>query len=57
MIVDWQNDPIKENLLHVDLKRIDLTKRIAREGSGAHAGEPKGVKLQGGIARSDHPRN
>ena len=28
MIVDWQNDPVKEYLLHVDLKRIDLTKRI-----------------------------
>src|ERR1700753_2994011 len=28
MIIDWQNDPIKESLLHVDLKRIDLTKRI-----------------------------
>src|ERR1017187_4723654 len=28
MIVDWQKDPIKETLLHVDLKRIDLTKRI-----------------------------
>ena len=28
MIVDWQYDPIKDNLLHVDLKRIDLTKRI-----------------------------
>src|SRR4051794_38854591 len=28
MIVDWQNDPIKDNLLHVDLKRIDLTARI-----------------------------
>ena len=36
MVVDWQNDPIKDNLLHVDLKRIDLTKRIAREGAGAH---------------------
>ena len=29
MIVDWQYDPVKENLLHVDLKRIDLTKRLA----------------------------
>ena len=29
MIVDWQRDPVKETLLHVDLKRIDLTKRIA----------------------------
>ncbi len=28
MIVDWQNDPITEALLHVDLKRIDLTQRI-----------------------------
>jgi large subunit ribosomal protein L25 len=26
MIVDWQHDPVKENLLHVDLKRIDLSK-------------------------------
>ena len=24
MIVDWQNDPIKENILHIDLKRIDI---------------------------------
>ena len=22
MVVDWQNDPIKEYLLHVDLKRV-----------------------------------
>ena len=28
MIVDWQHDPVKGNLLHVDLKRIDLTRRI-----------------------------
>jgi large subunit ribosomal protein L25 len=49
MIVDWQNDPIKEHLLHVDLKRIDLTKRI-RVQVPVHAhGDPKGVKLQGGL--------
>lgn len=49
MIVDWQRDPIKENLLHVDLKRIDLTRRI-RVKVGMHViGEPKGVKLQGGL--------
>src|SRR5690349_15448874 len=28
MIVDWLDDPIKDTLLHVDLKRIDLSKRI-----------------------------
>jgi len=49
MIVDWQHDPIKENLLHVDLKRIDLTKRIAVKVPVVTQGDPKGVKLQGGI--------
>jgi large subunit ribosomal protein L25 len=49
MIVDWQHDPIKENLLHVDLKRIDLTKRIAVKVAVVTQGDPKGVKLQGGI--------
>jgi large subunit ribosomal protein L25 len=49
MIVDWQNDPIKENLLHIDLKRIDLAKKL-RVKVPVHAlGEPKGVKLQGGL--------
>ncbi len=49
MIVDWQHDPIKENLLHVDLKRIDLTKRIVVKVPVVTQGDPKGVKLQGGI--------
>jgi large subunit ribosomal protein L25 len=49
MIVDWQHDPIKENLLHVDLKRIDLTKRITVKVPVVTLGDPKGVKLQGGI--------
>ncbi len=49
MIVDWQYDPIKDNLLHVDLKRIDLAKRIAVKVPVLTVGDPKGVKLQGGI--------
>jgi large subunit ribosomal protein L25 len=49
MIVDWQNDPVRENLLHVDLKRIDLAKRNAFKVRVHTAGEPKGVKLQGGL--------
>ncbi|HLJ47692.1 MAG TPA: 50S ribosomal protein L25 [Bryobacteraceae bacterium] len=49
MIVDWQTDPIKENILHVDLKRIDLTKRIAVKIPIHTTGEPKGVKIQGGL--------
>jgi large subunit ribosomal protein L25 len=49
MIIDWQNDPVKSNLLHVDLKRIDLTKRITVKIPVHTTGEPKGVKLQGGL--------
>jgi len=49
MIVDWQNDPIKEYLLHVDLKRIDLSARIRVKVPVHTLGDPKGVKLQGGL--------
>ncbi len=49
MVVDWQNDPIKDNLLHVDLKRIDLSQRITVKVPVITQGEPKGVKLQGGL--------
>jgi large subunit ribosomal protein L25 len=49
MIVDWQHDPVKENLLHVDLKRIDLTKRLVVKVPVVTQGDPKGVKLQGGL--------
>ncbi len=49
MIVDWQNDPIKDTLLHVDLKRIDLTARIRVKVPVVTVGDPKGVKIQGGL--------
>jgi large subunit ribosomal protein L25 len=49
MIVDWQNDPIKGRLLHIDLKRIDLTKRITVKVPVHTTGDPKGVKIQGGL--------
>ena len=49
MIIDWQYDPIKDSLLHVDLKRIDLTKRIIVKVPVITHGDPKGVKLQGGL--------
>ncbi len=49
MIVDWQNDPVKDTLLHVDLKRIDLSKRIQVKVRVQTTGEPKGVKIQGGL--------
>ncbi len=48
MIVDWLHHPVKENLMHVDLLRIDLAKRIAVKVPVHTSGDPKGVKLQGG---------
>jgi large subunit ribosomal protein L25 len=48
MVVDEQYDPVKSNLLHVDLKRIDLEKRIKVAVPVRVTGEAKGIKLQGG---------
>ncbi len=49
MVVDQQVDPIKGTLLHADLKRIDLTKRIRVSVPVHTEGEPAGVKVQGGL--------
>ena len=49
MVVDQQVDPVRGTLLHADLKRIDLTKRIRVTVPVHTEGEPKGVKVQGGL--------
>jgi len=49
MIVDWQYEPIKGNLIHIDLKRIALDKPIRVEVPIQLTGVPIGVKTQGGI--------
>jgi large subunit ribosomal protein L25 len=49
MLEDWQKDPLKENLLHVDFRRIDLTKRLKIRVRVLTTGEPRGVKEQGGV--------
>jgi large subunit ribosomal protein L25 len=49
MVVDSQRDPIKGNMLHADLKRIDLTKRIRVAVPVVTEGEAAGIKLQGGL--------
>jgi large subunit ribosomal protein L25 len=49
MIVDWQLDPVKGNLLHLDMKRIDLTKRLTVSVPVQTTGDAKGVKQQGGL--------
>jgi large subunit ribosomal protein L25 len=49
MIVDWQYEPIKGSLLHIDLKRIALDKAIRVEVPIQLVGIASGVKNQGGI--------
>ena len=49
MIVDWQYEPIKGALLHIDLKRIAMDKKITVNVPIVLKGEAAGVKQQGGI--------
>jgi large subunit ribosomal protein L25 len=49
MVVDEQRDPVRGNLIHADLKRIDLSKRIRVSVPVVTLGEAAGIKLQGGL--------
>ena len=49
MIVDWQNEPIKGALLHIDLKRIAMNKMMRVSVPIQLTGVPVGVKTQGGM--------
>jgi large subunit ribosomal protein L25 len=49
MIVDWQHEPIKGKLLHIDLKRIAMDKMMRVSVPIQLVGTPIGVKAQGGI--------
>ena len=49
MIVDWQYEPIKGRLLHIDLKRIALDKVLRVSVPIFLVGEAAGVKQEGGI--------
>jgi large subunit ribosomal protein L25 len=49
MLKDWQNHPLKENILHVDFLRIDLAKRLRVKVRVLNIGDPRGVKEQGGV--------
>ena len=49
MIVDWQYEPIKGSLLHIDLKRIAMDERLKVSVPIMLKGEAAGVKQQGGI--------
>src|SRR6201998_1546399 len=49
MIVDWQYEPIKGKLLHIDLKRIALDKVLKVSVPIFLVGESRGGKKEGGI--------
>ncbi len=49
MIVDWQYEPVKGTLMHIDLKRIAMDKAIVVEVPIVLEGIPFGVKNEGGI--------
>lgn len=49
MIVDWQREPIKDQLIHIDLKRIALDKVLRVSVPIKLMGVPVGVKTEGGI--------
>ncbi|HEY4357295.1 MAG TPA: 50S ribosomal protein L25 [Acidobacteriaceae bacterium] len=49
MIVDWQNEPIKGKLLHIDLKRIAMDKAMRVSVPVQLVGIAAGVKNQGGV--------
>lgn len=49
MIRDWQVDPVKGLLLHVDFLRVSMEERLKVKVPVHVQGEPVGVKQQGGI--------
>ena len=49
MIRDWQVEPMRGDLLHVDLVRIARDEKLRVDVPIHLTGEPKGVKVQGGI--------
>ena len=49
MIVDWQREPIKDRLIHIDLKRIALDKVLRVRVRVKLLGIPVGVRTEGGI--------
>jgi large subunit ribosomal protein L25 len=49
MIVDWQYEPIRDSLLHIDLKRIAMDKAMKASVPVRLIGVPIGVKNEGGM--------
>ena len=49
MATDWQSDPVTGKLLHVDMQRVDLAKKITVKVAVETTGVAYGVKTEGGL--------
>jgi large subunit ribosomal protein L25 len=49
MLREWQVDPVLGHLLHVDMVRISRESKLRVKVPVHITGEPKGVKVQGGV--------
>jgi large subunit ribosomal protein L25 len=49
MVVDWQYEPLKGSLLHVDLKRIAMDQKMRSSVPVRTVGEAKGALEEGGL--------
>lgn len=49
MLRDWQVEPLRQTLLHVDMVRVASDTRLKVRVPIQFTGEPQGVKVQGGI--------
>src|SRR5208337_2690884 len=49
MIVDWQYEPIRDTIIHIDLKRIAMDKKLTVSVPVKLIGIPLGVRNFGGI--------
>ena len=49
IVAEEQYHPVKGTLMHIDLKRIDLTRKLRVSVPIHVSGEAKGVKQQGGV--------
>lgn len=49
MLKDWVVDPVRGDLLHLDLQRVAMDVQLRVRVRVQTVGEPRGVKVQGGV--------
>ena len=54
LVKDFQLDPITHNLLHADFYRVNMDRRVTVTVPLVFEGEPRGVKVEGGILELLH---